>query len=208
MRNLLYVLIVLVLSGCKKENIQFRYFEKEDPFLCSTADMDMVKEALYVFEDYISQNYGFLTKDIEEGYENYIKLLVDDRAPASEYFNEHLIALKSFLKDKDELWVLRDGQLRLNYDQELVSCIVDNIQDEELRQNIDALISSNTIRADLMGPVLFRKRKQFVTDKALASFVVFEFFYPKLFYMDSPDYVENVDRPKPKEKLFPEKVEN
>lgn len=194
-KSVIYFVVLLLLNGCDSvKKPEYRFQNEKNLFLCNGTDMETVKEAVYVFEDYITEHYAFLSKTVGEGYHNYIKLLLDDRSPASEFFSEYLIEFKDYLKTRDEFWVEKNGQLRLNYDNELVSCIINNIQDEQIRKTIDALVSSNTARPELLGPVLYRNRTMMTEDRALATYVVFETFFPKLFYMDSPEFISNAEK--------------
>lgn len=207
-RTLVLLVPLLLLFGCKNEpKIEYKYSDQEDLFMCSSADMDLIKEAVYVFEDYISKNYAFLSKQPPEGYHNYIELLYDDRSPAKEFFSPHLIKFTEYIKNQNDLWVEIDGQLKLNYDHELVTCIVNNIKDEQLRNTIDVLITSNTVKPQVLGPIMMRNKQMMQEDRALATYLVLETFYPKLFYMNSPDFVENADKLNNKDELDPANLE-
>ncbi len=198
----IYFLTLLVFYGCDSViKPEYRYQNKKNLFLCNSADMETVKEAVYVFEDYISENYSFFSNTVDEGYYNYLKLLLDDRSPASEFFSEYLVEFKDYLKSRDEFWTEKNGQLRLNYNNELVTCIINNIQDDQIRNTINALVTSNTARTELLGPVLFRNSSMMTEDRALATYVVFETFYPKLFYMESEEYVSNSEKLRIKESI-------
>ncbi|MBT8258276.1 MAG: hypothetical protein KJO49_07375 [Bacteroidia bacterium] len=204
----IYFFLTMVVWGCKNSSEpNYIYQDQPDLFSCSGADMKMVKEGFYVFENYIAENYAFLSNSTDEGYYNYIKLLLDDRSPASEFFSDYLVEFKDYLKERDEFWVEKNGQLHLNYDYPLVNCLINNIKNEQLRNTIDALVSSNTVRPETLGPVLYRNHEMMASDKALAAYVIFETFYPKLFYMDSPEYVPNSEKLRTKEPIKKEDVE-
>ena len=199
---------LLLIFGCKNESkIEYKYTDEEDLFICASADMELIKEALYVFEDYISMNYAFLSKQTPEGYHNFIKLLYDDRSPAKEFFSPYLIEFTEHIKNQNDLWIEIDGQLKLNYDHEVVTCIVNNIKDEQLRNTIDVLITSKTVKPQVLGPIMMRYKQMMQEDRALASYLALETFYPKLFYMNSPYFVENVDKYENNDEIIPENLE-
>ncbi|MBT8286996.1 MAG: hypothetical protein HKN00_11595 [Flavobacteriaceae bacterium] len=203
MKHTLFIIfVILTVTSCKQvKKPDFKFQDQPDLFSCSSVDMELTKEAVYVFEDYISEHYAFLSHQPAEGYHNYLKLLLDDRSPAGEFFSDYLIEFKDYLKSQDELWIVSNGQLRLNNDHELVTCIINNIQNEELKNTIDALVRSNTASNELLGPILFRNKESMISDRALATYVVFETFFPKLFYMDSPEFVGNAEKLKMKETI-------
>ena len=88
-----------------------------------------------------------------------------------------------------------------------MTCIINNIQDPQIRNTIDAMVSSNTVRAETLGPVLYRNYKMMTQDRALATYVVMETFYPKLFYMDSPEFISNEEKLRIKESIKKEDIE-
>jgi len=209
MKKVIVFGLLFISFACdQKPKIEFQYSNQPDLFLCSDADMDLVKEAVYVFEDYIKSNYSFLSKDRPEGYHNYIRLLLDDRSPAREFFNDYLKSFTKYIKEQDELWTEKDGLLKLDYNHPLVTCIINNIQDEQLKNTIDAMITSNTVRPEVIGPLMFRNKHLMVEDRALATYLIFETFYPKLFYMDSPEFIENAEKFKKDDQIKSESIKS
>ena len=205
MKKLISILFCLLIWSCNMgSKPEFKQANRPDLFDCPEADMELIKEAVYTFEDYLGEGYGFLSKGSKEGYANYIKLLVDDRAPAKEFFDDHLVAMRDYLLEQDEFWTEKNGLLHLNYDHPLVGCALDEILDDQLRENIKSLVASNTVSPKLMAPLLFRKRNDLPFDRGLGTYICFEFFFPKLFEMESPDYIDNVDRVRPAEDMFPD----
>jgi len=194
MKNTFFLLVVITLlsTSCKQKKIDYKYSDKEDLVACSSGgDMDLIKEAVYTFEDYISNHYTFLGNTVAEGYNNYLKLLINNRPPASEFFNDHLKEVVAALKNEKDLWTTNGNSLRLNYHNELVNCIIENIQDTEMNTTIEVLSSSGTLTTEVLGPVLYTKRLLMAKkDRALATYVALDMFYTKLIQMSLPDYVE------------------
>ena len=194
MKNIFFLLVVITLlfNSCKQQKLEYLYSDKDDLVACSSGgDMELIKEAVYTFEDYISKHYTFLGNTVAEGYNNYLKLLINNRPPAKEFFNDHLKEVVNVLKNDKDLWTSKGTRLRLNYHNELVNCIIENIQDQEMNTTIDVLSSSGTLTTEVLGPVLYTKRHLMAKkDRALATYVALDMFYTKLIQMSAPDYVE------------------
>lgn len=179
------------LSSCKQKALNYQYSDNEDLVNCSHEHADLIKEAVYTFEDYITKHYTFLGSTTAEGYNNYLELLFDNRAPAKEYFTEHLMEVVQTLKAEESLWTSSGSKIRLNYDNKLVSCIIENIKDINTKTTLDALISSKTLSVNVLAPFLYDKRLLMAKeDRALATYVALDMFYTKLIYMSSQDYID------------------
>ena len=59
MKKISILLITIILFiGCKNEpNITYHYQQKDDLFYCDAIDMNLIKEAIYAFEDYVENHY-------------------------------------------------------------------------------------------------------------------------------------------------------
>ena len=188
---ILLTIITLQFSSCKEQKLEYQYSNKEDLIACSSGDMELIKEAVYAFEDYISKHYTFLGNTVAEGYHNYLKLLINNRPPASEFFSDHLKEVVTILKNEKDLWEINGSQIRLNYNNELVNCILKNIRDEEIKTTIGVLASSGTLTTEVLGPALYAKKHLMEKeDRALATYVALDMFYTKLIQMSTPGYVE------------------
>jgi len=194
MKNTFFLLVVITLlfNSCKQQKLEYLYSDKDDLIACSSGgDMELIKEAVYTFEDYISKHYTFLGNTVSEGYNNYLKLLINNRPPAKEFFNDHLKEVVAVLKNEKSLWTINGTSIRLNYNNELVNCIIRNIQDKEMNTTIEVLSSSGTLTPEVLAPALYNKRLLMAKDdRALATYVTLDMFYTKLIQMSDPDYVE------------------
>jgi hypothetical protein len=207
-RLILITIITLLLSDCKQKELDYLYSDKESLVNCSSGNIDLINEAVYTFEDYITNHYTFLGSTTPEGYHNYLELLFDNRPPAKEYFSEHLIKVVELLKAEENLWVFNGNKTRLNYKNELINCIIENIEDNNTKAILDALISSNTLSVNVLAPTLFEKKALMAKeDRALATYVALDMFYTKLIYMSSSDYVEESIKKDPSlDELDPNKI--
>jgi len=188
---ILLAIITLQFSSCKQQKLDYKYSDKEELVECSSGDMELIKEAVYEFENYISEHYTFLGNSTAEGYYNYLELLVDNRPPAVEFFSDHLKEIVTVLKNEKNLYTINGSKTRLNYDHELVNCILENIKDEQVKTTLNAMIPSKTISAVVLAPTLFSKKLTMAKDdRALATYVALDMFYTKLIHMSLPDYEE------------------
>jgi len=188
---ILLAIISLQFTSCKQQKLNYKYSDKEELVECSSGDMELIKEAVYEFENYIAKHYAFIGNTTAEGYHNYLELLVDNRPPAVEYLSEHLKEIVTVLKNEKHLYTINGSKTRLNYNHELVNCILENIKDEQVKTTLNAMIPSNTVSAIALAPVLFSKKLTMAKeDRALAMYVALDMFYSKLIYMSLPDYKE------------------
>ncbi len=188
---ILLSIIALQFNSCKQQNLDYKYSDKDKLVKCSSQEMELVKEAVYEFENYISKHYTFLGKSTAEGYHNYIELLYDNRPPAKEFFSDHLKEIVTALKNAENLYHINGNKTRLNYNHELVNCIIENIKDEQIKSSLYAMIPYNTLSAVTLAPILYSKKLTMAKeDRALATYVALDMFYTKLIYMSLPDYKE------------------
>ncbi|MBT8267503.1 MAG: hypothetical protein KJO41_04280 [Bacteroidia bacterium] len=185
-RTAILLIFTILLLSCKKEApITYKYSEKEDLFACSSVDMELIKEALYAFEDYVTNNHSFREPfTTAKGYANYWSVATTDRMPFINKLDDHTKAIFNALKDEQDLWVNNGNKVTLNYNGEFMSCLIDNVKNEEAKRVMSALVETKTFRSNIFTPALDRNTKQFLVDKSLAAYVALDLFYAKLFQID------------------------
>lgn len=199
MRKLtLCLFTVLMIFSCKDEpTLAYKYGSNPDMFECDYGKMDLIKEALYAFEDYIFQHHNFKgPESLERGYANYWAIAMSNRLPFIDKFDDHMKAVVREVLAEEDLWIMSNGKMTLNLYGDLGKCIVDNFQNEDLKKTMESLIETKTFRSDIFVPTVRRKTMQLLNDKAMATYVALDLFYGKLHDMDL-DNVENNPTPKP-----------
>ncbi|MBN4047243.1 hypothetical protein JYU05_01730, partial [bacterium AH-315-P13] len=79
----LFIISLILLSSCEESaKINFKYSEKEDLFTCSSIDMELIKDAVYAFEDHITQHYIAIPPNtLSKGYAFYWEIALRDLQP-------------------------------------------------------------------------------------------------------------------------------
>jgi len=75
------LIAVILLVSCKKDSqIEYKYQENDELFSCDGIDMDLIKEAVYAFEDYIKDHYSMEPPNsVDKGYYFYWDISKSDR---------------------------------------------------------------------------------------------------------------------------------
>jgi len=193
------LLLFLALSSCDNEpKLEYKYTEKDDLFQCSTVDMDLIKEAVHAFEDFIMNNYSFKEPYfVEKGYRNYWSVATTDRLPNIDKMDPHVRDVYNALMREEDLWIKSAEKITLNYDHEFAICILDNIKNKDAQETMAILLETHSFRPEIFTPVMKRNSKQLVADRGLATFAALELFYAKLYRIDLNK--ENNTTPEPTE---------
>jgi hypothetical protein len=178
----LFIISVTLLSSCEEEvKINFKYSEKEDLFACSSIDMELIKDAVYAFEDYITQHYiAKPPSTLSKGYAFYREIALRDLQPAVELFDNHLIQLVKRLKKEKKLWVVSKDNTTLNYNHPLMLCIAKNIKDKGINKTLNVLLETKSFRHKIFLPTFLMETQILIDDKALATYFALEMFYARV----------------------------
>lgn len=182
--KLFIVILVINLSSCKKP-LEYKYSDKDDLFECESIDMVLIKEALYTFEDYITQYYiAEPPNTLSKGYAFYREIALRDLQPAVELFDDHLIQLVKQLKEENELWIVSKDKTILNYNHPILLCIAKNIKDEGINKTLNVLLETKSFRTEIFLPTFLMETQILIDDKALATYFALEMFYARVLNVD------------------------
>jgi len=192
----LVVSIALNLS-CKKSEAklsEFKYADQPNAVDCKSGYDDLLKEALYAFESDILNKYDQKGQNKLRAYRAYISSFTSNRTELEKTVTPHTKAIFDVLKSKTELW---DGN-HLNYNSAVVKCISDNIKDNGLKQTLNALITTNSMRSELFASPL-SSNTSYARDTNLATFVALDLYYSKLNAVDftNLDLTANIAKAQP-----------
>lgn len=185
-----YLLIFITINSCKKEpQIDYKYNDKEDLFPCSEAEMDLIKEAIYAFEDYAINHYAkYEPKNIRQGMYFYWRVAINDETyPKLQIVPPHIIKLRDILKQQDDLWATTNGKLHLNYNHPLLTCIAKYMDDKNGKEIFNTLLDSNTFKSNVYLAALKRKELELENDVAFRTYIALEKFYAKIMDVDFND---------------------
>lgn len=176
----------LLLMGSCSEPMEYRHQDKPQAVSCSGSNLKLMHEALYSFEEAISEHYNFRNYSPttptykQNGYAQFMYTGITNTAPFVEIMDEHSQTVAKVISDKDELWVQKDGQYAVNYKSEFVSCLVAGIDDTEIREILQSLIEADAIESRLLAPPLRKRAVKTVNDPELAMVVALEAYYKNL----------------------------
>lgn len=181
---LLIISIALGMHSCG-ESIGYKYTNRKHVVVCEGMDRDLMNEALYSFEDNIAkialnnkqsvgspQYYSF-------GYASYIYSGVMGEANYQEIASEHSKALAKELA-KEPIWTGTKPNIKLDYNSPFVSCLVESVQQEDLKQIFDNLINANTMDIKLMINLFMKHVGETTKNKELAVIVALDTYYRNL----------------------------
>jgi hypothetical protein len=185
--KLITFLLTVTFLSCKNENtIEYKYADNPTALNCSNLNSKLYSEALYSFEDDILNFYGKNKPNpsLYNSYSQFVRNALYGHIKYEEIVSEHTKNVFEALKKESDLWDINSTISHLRYNSDLVGCIAKNIQDENLKTTLNALISTNYMSPKLFGSPLTTKFSNAINDKALASYIAFDLYYAKLFDID------------------------
>lgn len=184
--NILLVLIIVLFTNCKNEpNIDYKYQLNDDLFDCDAVDMDLIKEAVYAFEEYIKDFYSLEPPfSVDKGYYFYWDTSTSDLIPKVESINPHILEIRDELKKIDNLWIINGDDAKLNMNHPIAKCIGDYMEDQELKKIYDVLVESNTFKNHVFLAPFKRDPIKFRKDRALVTYLALNTFYARILTLD------------------------
>ncbi|MBE9490205.1 MAG: hypothetical protein IMY67_07940 [Bacteroidetes bacterium] len=193
-KNILYIFTCLLFTGCNKEaKLQYKYTDQDDLFSCSSTNMELIKESVYAFEDYLKEYYSFKgPKSVETGLMNYWRTAMTKRLPAIEYINPHIIKVRDALKKEENLWITKNNFTTLNYNHPILKCISNEIKDPEVKKLFDFLIESKTFKTKVFLASMTMNDKRVKDDKGFETYLALDTFYARILNVNFNDLEENI----------------
>ena len=155
MKKLFFLITILALEGCS-EPFQYKYQKQEQTIECTNINTKLIHEALYSFKDDISRYY---LKEIKEkdylnfsySYSQYIYSGAKGELNYKEIASPHTIKVFDKLVKEGDLFIKIKGKSNLNYKNDFVKCLIDNIKSEDIRTKIINLIDVNYLSPEVMA---------------------------------------------------------
>lgn len=179
------VLLLLGTTSCEQD-IAYKYNKKPQPVNCGGLNKNLMHEAMYSFELDIAKHYNFRNYDpssllfIQNGYSNYVWDGVNSTAPFLAIYSEHSKEILKALLEQGNLYLKNGEQYQLNFEHLYVSCLIDNIDDNDLRTSIKELLKTGFFSTELMASPFRKKAVQNASDKDLAMFIGLATYYKNL----------------------------
>jgi hypothetical protein len=187
-----------LLINCKDSLIEFKYSKKENLFECESANMDLIKEALYAFENYIIKNYDIDPPNtLFKAYAFYFEVESRNKMPALDLIDDHLIKVIEALKKEKKLWVSTNAGTTLNYNHPIMKCIQKGIKDPTINETFEALIKTNSFRSDIFLLLIEKRVKILIDDKSLAAYYALDHFYSNVINVNFKNIEQKTELDKP-----------
>ncbi len=186
LKTLSILLILTLFTSCKKEAklSEYKYADKLY-FECDGVNSDLLREAVYSFEDDITNYYARNGRqNLSQAYTQAVTAGISGRGKYIEIVSPHTKEIFELLKTNTDLWNT-DGKIKtLNYNHSIVKCIGNNINNADLKTTFNALLSTNSMTPKLYGEAIRRQSNLAVKDKYLATYIALDMYYAKLFDVD------------------------
>lgn len=189
--KLTVIALILNVLSCKNEqkttDFDYNYADIENVLICNNLDTKLYHEALLSFEDDILKTYNTRNTDIRVAYTTFFRTAQRNQVNYQDLVSPHTMKVFEALKNNSDLWV----DNKLNYNADIFTCIGENLKDKDFATTYKALISTNSMRSDLIGAPLQNKVKTANSDRYLGTFIALEYFYSKLSKVDPTMVTEN-----------------
>jgi len=196
------LLLIMIVTNCKDESkislSEFKYADKNFEVKCDGISEELLKEALFSFEEDISNHFSKNgQKNLVKAYSSVINLGMYGRGKYGDIVSDHTKAIFEELKKDESLWNTKGKIKSLNYNHELVKCLANNIKDKDINTSFNALLSTNSMRLELLSRELRTRSARTSKDQHLATYIALDYLYAKLFDVDfSVPKKEKVEVPK------------
>ncbi len=195
MKNILFLLVfIATVSSCSKP-FPYKYQNKEQTIECSQIDTNLIHEALYSFKNDISMYYLKEIKGIKEkeelnftfSYNQYIYNGAKGNLNFKEIASTHTLLIINELKKEKNLFIKANGKNKLNYQNDFVKCLVNNIQHEEMKNKIIDLIEVDYLSPEVMAENYRATTFYTKTDTNYLMFIALDTFYQRLLDLEIPE---------------------
>lgn len=179
--KLLALVILVTFSNCNNsKKIDYKYAESPKLLACDFPNGELYKEAVHAFENDIVNAYDMKFRNTTKAYSSFINFRSRGSMKITDVASEHSLKIAKALKEDAELWTTTNGVTTLNTSNPFVDCITNNIKDKDIKTTYTALLSTNSLKPNLILPLLSNSARFIQVDGSLKSYVAFEFFYSQL----------------------------
>jgi len=189
MKKIFLLLIsVLTILSCK-EPIEYKYQERELGIECSGLDSNLAKEAYFSFRNDLAE---YTMKNmVKIDYHNYpfsMALFVfkgaEGTADYKNIVSPHTLKILNELKKETQLWDLQSDKSNLNYHSEFISCLIEGIQNDEIREAILSFREVNSQNPKSFAELYRTSIVDADKDMYFATFLTFEIYYQYIYDLE------------------------
>lgn len=187
-RYTLLILTILLISSCTKP-LEYKYQDKKAVADCSGLDVDLANEAYFSFREdlavyHVNLRIGFRDPDYAESIGYYIYNGASGNGEYLKIASPHTIKIMNLLKKETQLWDTSNGKSNLNYNSEFIKCLIDNIQNPEVKQSIESLVIANSMSPQIFNETYRANIYDSFKDPYFAMLVSFDAYYQFLYNYD------------------------
>ncbi|WAC03279.1 hypothetical protein N7U66_06860 [Lacinutrix neustonica] len=187
-------LFLVTVSSCDTTGkIDYKFAESPEIIACDLPNNALYNEAIHSFENDLLNTYDNKSKSGQKAYFSFINFTMRGGLKVEDIASAHSLKIAHLLKEDNTLWTTINGKTSLNYSHPLIDCLTKNIKTNSLKQTINALLTTNSMRPNLVLAPLSNSTKGIQGDGSLKGYVAFDFFYSKL--LDSK--LEDLKNPNP-----------
>ena len=191
--NLILLLVILTITGCKKENTftDYKFAEKDLAISCKNQNNALINEALLSFENDIAIYYANYAKnDLAKAYSLFLSSAHVNKLNYLDVVSPHSIKVFKALKNEAGLWDANNPNSHINYKADLLTCLVDNFKDKKLKTTYNALVTTNSMKSTLLVAPIAKNYRSIIFDKNLSTYIALDFYYAKFFDIDLSSVTE------------------
>jgi len=189
MKKIFLLLISILALGACKEPIEYKYQDRELGIECTGLDSKLAQEAYYSFRNDLAE---YTMKNmVEIDYHNYpfsLALFVfkgaEGTADYKDIVSPHTIKILNELKKETQLWDLQSDKSNLNYHSEFINCLIEGIQNDEVKQAIVSFREVNSQNPKSFAELYRTSIVDADKDLNFATFLAFEIYYQYLYDLE------------------------
>ena len=183
--KLFAITTLITFVSCKKEaTLEYKHADKPKVLACDFPKGDLYKEAVFAFEADIKNLYDSKGQSAAKSYLSFITNTMNGRMKVEDMASKHSYDIAQLLKKDATIWDMSGKNVTLNYSAPFMDCIANNIKMSDIKTTFNALLSTNSMRPNLILTPLRSVGRQVSADGSLKTFVAFEYYYSKLMNLD------------------------
>ena len=188
MQKFIVLALVIILASCqgKKQTtpIDLKFADQEQVVNCVEQNNALLNEALYSFEADIIRNYDAEKERASNAYARFIMPGLNGSAEYERLPSEHSKTILARLIKEGIINKNSTGKSSTNYEHPAVICIINNIEDSDLKRTINALIQTNSMDPALLDTRLRNKGRQIARQRYVAMYLALDAYFQRLAKVD------------------------
>lgn len=188
-----YLVVLLTISSlftsCE-DPIEYKFQHLPQVVDCPGTDKALMHEALYTFQADIAKAHNFRNYDpmepmyIINGYRNFVYFGLMGESDFQKIISPHTKKVFDALLKKEPELFNYEGYSNLDYDNEYISCLLENIGNADLQTTILSLKEINSLGPKLMAEPFRKTINDVAQDPYMAMYLALDGYYQYLLDVD------------------------